>query len=63
MSGAILHLYHTPVAFEGTIKAVDGATPSGVLDLVITEENPSGAKDSQTITIPVFVQADNILTL
>lgn len=49
-----------PVSFEGTLKSVDGVTPRGVLDLVITEENPSGMKDSQTITIPVYVQADNI---
>ncbi|MFA5936132.1 MAG: hypothetical protein WC787_04770 [Patescibacteria group bacterium] len=49
-----------PVSFDGMITPVSGVTPSGVLDLVITEENPSGMKDSQTITIPIFVQADNI---
>jgi polyisoprenoid-binding protein YceI len=44
--------------FEGTIQIAPSAsaTPSGELTLILTEDDPSGMKTPQTITVPLSVK-------
>ena len=43
------------VGFEGSVHATPGMTVQGNLTLVISEEDPSGEKESQAVMIPLTV--------